>query len=55
MFEFVMNKSIDGKFFAESASRTYSDFDFGQTKMPSRWITFLIYRLQKRFHDLYAE
>lgn len=50
MLESVMNKSIDGKFFAESASRTYSDFDFGQTKTPSRWITFLIYRLQKRIH-----
>jgi hypothetical protein len=48
MFAFVMNKSIDGRFFAESVSRSYSDFDFGQTKQPSRWITYLIYRIQKR-------
>ncbi len=48
MVEFVMSKSTDGKFFAESVSRSYSEFDFGQTKLPSKWITFLIYRLLKR-------
>jgi len=48
MFELVMKKSPDGRFFAESVSRSYSEFDFGQTKLPSRWITFLIYRIQKR-------
>ncbi|HAE61636.1 MAG TPA: hypothetical protein DCG38_04825 [Eubacteriaceae bacterium] len=55
MLTFVMNKSIDGKFFAESVSRSYSEFDFGQTKIPSRWITFLIYRLQKRTYDFQAK
>ena len=48
MFEFVMKKITDGRFFAESVSRSYSEFDFGQKKIPSRWITFLIYRIQKR-------
>lgn len=48
MIELVMKKSPDGRFFAESVSRSYSEFDFGQTKLPSRWITFLIYRIQKR-------
>lgn len=52
MLTSVMSKSVDGKFFAESVSRSYAEFDFGQTKNPSRWITFLIYRLQKRVHDL---
>jgi len=35
-------------YYAESVSRAYSEFDFGQTKEPSRWITFLISRIQKR-------
>ncbi len=48
MVEFVMNKSSDGKLFAESVSRSYSEFDFGQTKLPSKWITFWIYRILKR-------
>lgn len=48
MYECVMKKAIDGKFLAESVSRSYSEFDFGQTKRYSRWITFLIYRIQKR-------
>jgi len=50
MVEFVMKKTNDGRFFAESVSRSYSEFDFGQTKLPSKWITFLIYRIQKRIH-----
>lgn len=52
MLTSVMSKSVEGKFYAESVSRSYAEFDFGQTKTPSRWITFLIYRLQKRVHDL---
>ncbi len=48
MVEFVMRKSNDGRFYAESVSRSYSEFDFGQTKEPSRWLTFLIYRILKR-------
>ncbi|KNY29546.1 hypothetical protein [Pseudobacteroides cellulosolvens] len=48
MIELVIKKSLDGKFYAESVSRSYAEFDFGQTKSPSRWITFLIYRILKR-------
>jgi hypothetical protein len=48
MLEFAMKKTVDGRFFAESVSRSYSEFDFGQTKQPSKWITFLIYRIQKQ-------
>ncbi len=48
MYESVMKKSPDGRFFAESVSRSYPEFDFGQTKLPSKWITFLIYRILKR-------
>jgi len=48
MLNFVLQKSKDEKYCAESVSRSYAEFDFGQTKEPSRWITFLISRIQKR-------
>ena len=48
MLDFVLQKSKDGKYCAESVSRSYAEFDFGQTKEPSHWITFLINRIQKR-------
>lgn len=48
MLNYVLSKAIDGKFYAESVSRSYAEFDFGQTKEPSRWITFLIERIHKR-------
>ena len=48
MLNFVLQKSKDGKYCAESVSRSYAEFDFGQTKEPSRWITFLINRIEKR-------
>jgi hypothetical protein len=38
-----------GRYSAESIHRVWSDFDFGQKKTPSRWITFLAYRIIKRF------
>ena len=55
MLALVTEKSENGKYRAESVSRAYAAFDFGQTKTPSRWITFLIYRLQKRTRDILAE
>jgi hypothetical protein len=48
MLSFVLSKAIDGKYYSESVSRSYSEFDFGQKKEPSRWITFLITRIQNR-------
>ena len=48
MLNFILQKSKDGKYYAESVSRSYAEFDFGQTKKPSRWITFLVNRIQKR-------
>jgi prenyltransferase beta subunit len=38
----------DGRFHAESIHKAWSDFDFGQKKSPSRWITCLVYRIIKR-------
>ena len=48
MLDFVHHKSSDGKYFAESTVKSYSDFDFAQDKEPSRWITFLVKRVEKR-------
>ena len=38
-----------GRCYAESIHKVWSDFDFGQKKMPSRWITFLTYRIIGRY------
>lgn len=48
MIDFVRRKSRDGKYLAESVVKFYSEFDFGQKKEPSRWITFLVQRIEKR-------
>jgi hypothetical protein len=61
-FEFIKNDSrvkemIDlliskqdknGRFFSESIHKVFSDFDFGQKELPSRWITLIVYRIVKR-------
>jgi len=51
MLDFVHQKSSDGKYFAESIAPSYTEFDFGQRKEPSRWITFLINRIEKRANE----
>ena len=48
MLDYVQHKAVDGKFFAESRDMVYTDFDFSQTKEPSRWITFLVNQIEKR-------
>jgi hypothetical protein len=48
MLDFVKAKSKDGRYFAEPADMTYTDFDFSRTGEPSRWITFLVGRMDKR-------
>lgn len=48
MLQFAQQKSIDCKYFAESIVKSYGEFDFGQKKQPSRWITFIINRIEKR-------
>lgn len=48
MLEYVQSKAVDGKYFAENGDFPYTDFDFSQTKEPSRWITFLVGRVEKR-------
>jgi hypothetical protein len=48
MLDYVHNKAVDGRYFAESFDSTYVGFDFAQDTLPSRWITFLMARIDKR-------
>ena len=52
MLDFVHAKAIDGRYFAEPADLVYTDFDFSQTAEPSRWITFLVNRIEKRVEEI---
>ncbi len=52
MLDFVRAKAVDGKYSTEDAEPAYHDFDFGRKFEPSRWITFLINRVEKRGEEL---
>jgi hypothetical protein len=51
MLDFVRHKAVDGKYYAESTDEAYAGFDFAQKEEPSRWLTFLINRIEKRADD----
>ncbi len=51
MLDFVQQKARQGKYFAESTDGSYAEFDFGQQAEPSRWLTFLINRIEKRVDE----
>jgi hypothetical protein len=44
----ISKRDSEGRFRPESIHRAWSDFDFGQKKQPSRWITFLANYIIKR-------
>lgn len=48
MLNCVREKSNRGKYYAESVMNSFAEFDFGQKKEPSRWITFLVERIERR-------
>jgi hypothetical protein len=48
MLDMLLSKQDKGRFRAESIHKVWSDFDFGQKEIPSRWITMLVYRVVKR-------
>ena len=49
MVDLLMSKRDEnGRFIPESIHLCWSDFDFGQKKNPSRWLTFLVYRILSR-------
>lgn len=46
MLEVIRSKvTPDGKFIPESVWKAWSDWEFGQKKEPSAWLTFLIWRM----------
>lgn len=51
MLDFVHQKASDGKYFAEPVDGSYAEFDFGRRQEPSRWLTFLVSRVEKRFRQ----
>jgi hypothetical protein len=51
MLDFVQAKAVSGRYFAGTADMVYTDFDFAQTSEPSRWITFLVNRIEKRVKE----
>ena len=51
MLDFVHHKAVNGRYFAESTDKSYAMFDFGQKEEPSRWLTFLIGRIDKRVEE----
>jgi hypothetical protein len=44
--------TIDNKYTPESIWKAWSDWDFGQKKVPSPWITFIIYRIRMRLNRM---
>lgn len=48
MLDFVRAKAPGGKYIAEDSEPAYADFDFGLKFEPSRWLTFLVNRVEKR-------
>jgi hypothetical protein len=48
MLDFIHAKAVNGCYYAETADMAFIDFDFSQSKAPSRWITFLVNRIDKR-------
>jgi hypothetical protein len=49
MLETALQKMTpDRTFIPESIYLPYKNWDFGQKKDPSRWITFLMYRIMQR-------
>jgi hypothetical protein len=51
MLAMVHGKAADGRYFAETVDMVYTDFDFAQTSEPSRWLTFLVNRIDKRVEE----
>ena len=50
MLDFVRRKAVAGKYAAEITDNAYAYFDFAQKEEPSRWLTFLINRIEKRVY-----
>ncbi|UCD17590.1 MAG: terpene cyclase/mutase family protein [Candidatus Zixiibacteriota bacterium] len=52
MMELLFAKQdAEGRFCAESVHKCWQTFDFGRKKIPSRWITLLVYRIAGRMRQ----
>jgi hypothetical protein len=51
MLDLVKQKAVEGKYTAEIIDNTYAEFDFAQMEKPSRWITLLVNRIEKRVNE----
>ncbi|MHA1417238.1 MAG: hypothetical protein ACTSRR_13425 [Candidatus Heimdallarchaeaceae archaeon] len=52
LFDIIKQKASPfGKYYAESVWREWKDWDFGQKKKPSSWITYLVYLIEKQFNS----
>jgi hypothetical protein len=52
MLDYVHGKALEGRYKSETDNPAYSDFDFSRAGEPSRWLTFLVNRVEKRFEEL---
>lgn len=52
MLDFVHGKAQQGRYYSENDNPAYADFDFSRSGEPSRWLTFLISRVDKRVEEL---
>jgi hypothetical protein len=51
MLNYVHGKAREGLYYPEVENPSYSDFDFSRTGQPSRWLTFLVSRIEKRAEE----
>ncbi len=52
MLDQVHGKAAEGRYYCEVDSPAYAGFDFARAGEPSRWLTFLINRVDKRVEEL---
>ncbi len=52
MLDFVHAKAVKGRYSPDAAEPAYADFDFGRVGEHSRWLTFLIGRIDKRVEEI---
>ena len=52
MLDYVHGKAKECRYYSEVDNPSYSDFDFSRSGEPSRWITFLVNRVDKRVEEI---
>ena len=52
MLDYVQGKALEGRYKSEVDNPAYADFDFSRAGEPSRWLTFLVNRVEKRVQEV---